>query len=85
VKNAKRILAIAGIIILAGLYIVTLILAIADNKYTQRWFIACIFATVVLPVLIYIYQWLYKTVKKKTGEDIEIVSSVADEEHTSEK
>ena len=63
-NKTKRILAIIGIIILVGLYVTTLILAIVDNEYTRKFFTASIVCTVVIPVLIYIYQWLYKLLKK---------------------
>ena len=63
-KRTRQIMAIIGIIILVGLYIVTLILAIMNNEYTKRWFTAAIVCTVVVPILIYVYQWLYKLVRK---------------------
>lgn len=48
-----------GVILLALLYIVTLIVAIVDNSEAGRWFMSCIFATVAIPLLIWIYVWLY--------------------------
>ncbi len=67
-KNIKRILAIIGIVIILGLYATTLILAICGDKNTHGLFLASIFATVMVPVLIYIIQWLYKLVKKQAEE-----------------
>jgi len=67
-KRTRQIMAIAGIVILVGLYVVTLILAIVNNEYTTRWFTAAIVATVVIPVLIYVYQWIYKSLKKSADE-----------------
>ena len=68
-KRTKQILAIIGIIILAGLYITTLVLAIVNNELTQRFFIASIVCTVVVPVLIYVYQWLYRLIKKDASQE----------------
>ena len=65
---AKRIVAIAGIVILVGMYIVTLILAIMNNELSNRFFTASIVCTVVIPVLIWVFQWLYKMVKKDAEE-----------------
>lgn len=65
---AKRIVALIGIVILAGMYIVTLVLAILNNDLTSRFFTASIICTVVVPVLIWVYQWLYKLVRKDAQE-----------------
>lgn len=59
-KILKRILAIAGIVIIAGLYITTLILAIIGGETAGRFLIAAIVATVVIPCLMYIINWLGK-------------------------
>ena len=65
---AKRIIAIIGIIILVGMYGVTLALAIMNNELTHRFFNASIVCTVVIPVLIWVYQWIYKMVKKDADD-----------------
>lgn len=57
--NSKRIVALTGASLLALLYIVTLVVAITDNSEAGRWFMTCIFATVAVPMLIWIYTWLY--------------------------
>lgn len=67
-KNVKRIMAIVGIVLLLGLYIVTFIVAVAGGEGTGQLFTACIVATVVIPVLIYVYTWIYKLVKKDADE-----------------
>ena len=63
-KNLKRILAIIGIIVIVGLYVITLILAVTNSESTQRLFIASIVATVVVPCLLYIFNWVYGLLKK---------------------
>lgn len=57
--NSKRIVALIGVALLALLYIVTLVVAITDNSESGRWFMTCIFATVAVPMLIWIYTWIY--------------------------
>ena len=68
-RNFKQILAIITIVLLAALYIVTLVLAICGNENTNGWFMDCIFATIVVPIIMWVIQWLYKMIKKKASED----------------
>lgn len=56
----KRILAIAGIIFLLGIYIVTFILAISGKQDMQGWFAACVVATVIVPGMMWAIQYIYK-------------------------
>lgn len=63
-KKLKRILAILLAIFLVGLYITTLVMAIIDHSETQNILKASIFATVVIPVLIWAYTLIYKLLKK---------------------
>lgn len=57
--NPRQAAAMAGIILLVLLYIVTLFVAIFDRSESGRWFAICIFATVAVPMLIWIYTWMY--------------------------
>lgn len=59
-KNMKRILAILGIFILAGLYLTSLVLALTSNEHTFDLFVASIAATVIIPILLWIYAAMYK-------------------------
>ncbi len=68
-KKVKQILAILGIIILVGLYIITLVCAIMDKSETMGMFQASVFATVIIPVLLWAYQFIYKLVTKKDTGD----------------
>lgn len=63
-KKIKQILAILLAIFLVGLYITTLVMAIIDHSATQNMLKASIFATVVIPVLIWTYTLIYKLLKK---------------------
>jgi dolichyl-phosphate-mannose--protein O-mannosyl transferase len=64
-KKAKQILAIIGVILLVGLYVTTLVLAITDNSATMNVFFASIVATVMIPVLIWAYTFIYRLVTGK--------------------
>ena len=58
-KHPKQIAAIIGILLLMLLYIATLISALVDSSATKSWFRMCLFATVAVPLLLWIYIWMY--------------------------
>ena len=64
-NKAKQIAAITAIVLIVAMYIVTLILGITNNENTQQWFMAAIIATIVLPVMAYVYIWIYKKVQEQ--------------------
>lgn len=63
-KKTKRILAIAGVALLAGLYIATLIFALIDSKWAFDMFRICVVLTIMVPVLLYAYTLVYRLQKK---------------------
>lgn len=63
-KKTKQLLAILGIILLAGLYVSTLIFAFLDRSESMGLLKASIAATILVPVLIYAYTLIYKLTKK---------------------
>lgn len=70
-KKVKQILAIIGIILLVLLYLSTLICAIIDHTETMRLFQASILATVIIPVLLWAYSFIYKLIKKNDKEQMD--------------
>ena len=58
-----RIFALIGAILLAGLYICTLIFALIDSAYTSDLLKAAIASTIILPVLLYAYILIYRLAK----------------------
>lgn len=65
--SAKQTVAVAGVALLALLYAATLVAAIADNSSSGTWFRASLFATMALPLLLWIYIWMYgKLTGKRT-------------------
>ncbi len=79
-KKVKRIMAIIGIILLVSLYLITLICAITDNSNSMSMFAASVFATVVIPVLIWAYTFIYRLIR---GNDDK--SSASDSNNASKK
>lgn len=69
-KKPKQIAAIICIILLVLLYIATLVVSLLDFPGSDRLFAACLLATVGLPILLWIYIWLYgKYTSKPTMAD----------------
>lgn len=63
-KKVKRILAIIGCILLVSMYVATIVLAITDDPNTMNAFRASIYCTIIVPVLIWAYSFIYKLLKK---------------------
>ncbi len=70
-KKIKRLLAIIGAILLIALYIITLICAITDSSNTMQMFSASVFATFVIPVLIWAYSFIYRILKNHDDSSAE--------------
>lgn len=68
--TSKQIVAWIGIIALASLYLITLIVAIINPGEGGRLFQACLVATIAVPLLVWIYVWMYgKLSGKETFAD----------------
>lgn len=68
--TSKQIFAIIGIIVLVLLYLVTLLAAIFDSSASHALFAACLLATVAIPLLIWIYTWMFgKLTNRSTFAD----------------
>ena len=68
-KKVKRILAMIGVILLIGLYLSTLFCALFAKENLMSLLMASIYATFVIPVLIWAYTFIYKLVKKDDNEE----------------
>ena len=79
-KKIKQLLAIIGIVILVGLYITTLLLAVFGNENTNSWFMASICATIIVPILMWVYSWLYNLLKKDV-DDARRKNSESNDQH----
>lgn len=69
-KNSKlkRIVALIGVVILFALYLITLVAAITAKPYANRLFVASVFCSLAVPVLIYGILLVSKVFGKKEGE-----------------
>lgn len=69
--KSARIVALLGIVFLVALYVVTFFAAIFDNSATGNLFRVCLFATIAIPLLLWIYLWLFQKVKERKDEQEE--------------
>ena len=68
-KKIKQILAILGVVLLLGLYVITLIMAVTDNTSTLSMLEASVVATILIPILMWAYSFIYRLLKKYYGSD----------------
>ena len=73
-KRVKQILAIIGLVIIAGLYITTLVLALTGSESTKSLFLVSIVCTIVVPLIMYIFTWAFKLAKGNTENTPEDMS-----------
>ena len=69
-KNVKRILAIISICLLLALYITTLVAAIIGSDAAINLFRSCVYGTITIPILLWIFISIFKHTKQQ-NEDIE--------------
>ena len=60
----KRVVALLGVVILVGLYLITLIPAFVDPTASKDWLKASIICTIIIPVFFYAYLLVYRNLKK---------------------
>lgn len=71
-KTAKQIAAFIGVILLVLLYVLLLIFAIFDFEGSDVMFRACLYGTITIPILLWLYIFLYDRLKKtRNGENQE--------------
>ena len=69
-KKTKRVLALVGVVLLVLLYLSTLVFAILGKDF-MNWLMAALVSTVIIPVLIWAYGFIYKLLRgdKESGEE----------------
>lgn len=69
-KKTKRILALIGAVLLAGMYLSTLVFALMEHENASNMLMASIACTVIIPVLLYAYSLMYRVLdrRRKEGE-----------------
>lgn len=68
-KKIKRILALLGAILLAGLYVSTIVCALMANENFMRLLMTSIYASVIIPVLIWAYSFIYKLLHPRERDE----------------
>lgn len=72
--KGKQIIAMTAIVLLVALYIVTLIVAVVDTSASGKLFQLCMVCTIVVPVLAWIFIWIYgQMTGKKTIADLHLM------------
>lgn len=71
-KKTKRILALIGVILLLSLYIITLISAITSTPATPGLFKACIYSSILIPILLYAYMLIYRVLKGRNEDQSQL-------------
>lgn len=70
-KTPKQIAALVCAILLVSMYIFTFIAACLDTPGSGRLFAACLTATIVLPVLLWIFLWFFGLLKERQSEALD--------------
>ncbi len=68
-SKIKRFLALAGVIVLVGLYLSTLFCALSTKENFMDLLMASIYATVIFPVLLWAYSFIYRLFKGHTEDE----------------
>ena len=66
--SPKQVAAMICVVLLVGMYVATLIVALLDFPGWDRLFQACLVATIDLPILLWIYIWLYQQIRERKEE-----------------
>lgn len=66
-KKVRQICAWVGIVLLVGMYVTTLVASLLKTEYANGLFWASVYCTIVVPVLLYVFFWIYKR-KHPEGE-----------------
>lgn len=69
-RTPKQIAALVCVFILVCMYIVTLIVACLDFPGSGRLFAACLLATIGLPILLWLYIWLYGRIQDRRNDSL---------------
>lgn len=68
-SKKRRIAAIAGIALLAVMYLLCLIFALIKAEWADSWFKASLGMTIAVPILLYAFLMLAKLDKENHGKD----------------
>ena len=82
--TSKQVVAIIGVALLVLMYIITLVAAFVDNSASGQWFRLSLFGTLAIPIVIWLYSWMYgRLTGKRSIGDPEVNSEEKDVERLS--
>ena len=64
-RKHKQIAAIVGLVLLGIMYLAFFVVALIADELPQVFFITCLCATIFIPILIWVYIWLYGVVTNR--------------------
>lgn len=70
-QKLKRILAWIGILVLGGLYLTTFVASIFQSEFSANLFMASLYCTAIVPIMLYGCMLVYKMLKKNNSNDSE--------------
>lgn len=78
-QKTKRILALAGVILLVGMYLITLVLALISSPATKGMVMASLGCTIVIPCFLYAFMLIARVLDNRGAqkEDQESTDSTA--------
>lgn len=80
-KNFKKTVALAGVVLIVLLFVLSLVFALGEGETAQVWFRGTFAAAFIFPIFLYIFFMVYKVVKKDketTQETTEIKNVIFD-------
>ncbi len=84
-KKHKQVAAICCIVLLVLVYIIALIAALLDKTSSGQWFQFAMVATLIIPVVTWVYIWLYGALTgKETIADLHLMEDRQNEEQQEE-
>ncbi len=69
IERMKKIMAWAGILLLAGIYLITFIIGLTGKAETRDLLMACVICTVLVPVIMYAMLMMAKTLSGRNVID----------------
>lgn len=70
-KTPKQIAALGAVVLLVLMYIVTFIAAFVFPASAGNLFMLCVFGTIAVPFLLWIYIWLFQKMTHREEADVE--------------
>jgi putative hydrolase of the HAD superfamily len=77
--SPKQIIAITGVVLLTGMYVVSLILAIIGSPVALNLLRMSFLATIIIPILIYVILMFYRLSHKKSEPEDKVYAKDEDD------